>query len=188
MILKLHTFVHRQNHFQQTLGHWIAWGSLSLVVISALVVLLRYGFDTGSIALQESLIYNHATLFMFGMAYALQQDKHVRVDVFYANKSENYQTWVNLLGAIFFALPSMLFILWSSWHYVNASWTILETSSEPGGLPFVYLLKTVIWIMAILMSMQITSLAIASWLKLFHSDSASLKHSSEELDDSEAKI
>lgn len=188
MILKLHTFIRRQNQFQQTLGHWVAWGSLSLVVLSALVVLLRYGFDTGSIALQESLIYNHAILFMLGMAYTLQQDKHVRVDVFYANKSENYQAWVNLLGAIFFALPTMLFIFWSSWHYVNASWAIFETSSEPGGLPFVYLLKTVIWIMAILMTLQIISLAMASWLKLFHPNSASLSLTQQDLDASEAKI
>jgi len=160
-------FVTHQNRFQQKLGHAVAWLSLSLVLLSALVVVLRYGFNLGSIALQESVLYNHAILFMLGMAYTLQQDKHVRVDIFYEKMSRNRQAWVNLLGALLFALPSMLFIFWSSWDYVNASWRVLETSSDPNGLPFVYLLKTVILVMTTLVTAQILSLATSQYLFLF---------------------
>ncbi|WP_269471143.1 TRAP transporter small permease subunit [Thiomicrorhabdus aquaedulcis] len=79
---RLTQFIAYQNQFQLTLGKTVAWGSISLVAITALVVVLRYGFDTGSIALQEAVMYNHALLFMLGIAYTYQQDKHVRVDIF----------------------------------------------------------------------------------------------------------
>lgn len=161
----LHTFVLRQNKFQQTLGHWVAWGTLSMVLLSASIVILRYGFDTGSIALQESMLYNHAILFMLGMAYTLQQNQHVRVDVFYEQMSESRKAWVNFIGSLFLALPTLLFIFYSSWDYVANSWAIQEASAESGGLAFVYLLKTIILIMATLLSLQTLSLAAESWLK-----------------------
>lgn len=163
----LTAFVTRQDHFQKKLGHAMAWLSLSLVLLSALVVVLRYGFNFGSIALQESVLYNHAILFMMGMSYTLLLDKHVRVDIFYVKMSKNRQAWVNLIGALLFALPSMLFVFWSSWDYVSASWRVLETSAEPDGLPFVYLLKTVILVMATLVTSQILSLAASQYLSLF---------------------
>ena len=159
-------FIHQQNRFQKTLGHFVAWGLLSLVVLSASVVILRYGFDAGAIALQETVLYNHALVFMLGMGYALQQDKHVRVDVFYETLSPKRKAWVNLIGALLLALPTLLFIAWASWEYVEVSWRIHETSSEPGGLPFVYLLKTVILVMAALVSLQALTLAAESALQL----------------------
>lgn len=162
----LKTFVNRQNQFQQILGHVVAWGVLSLVLLSALVVILRYGFDAGSIALQESVIYNHALVFMLGIGYALQQDKHVRVDVFYETMSVNRKAWVDLLGSLFLTLPTLLFIFWASWAYVSASWMIHETSAEPGGLAYVYLLKTVILIMAVLSSLQSLAVAASAGLSL----------------------
>lgn len=157
-------FVKLQDKAQQTFGHVIAWGLLSLVMIAAAVVILRYGFDSGSIALQEVVIYNHAIVFMLGMAYTLQQNKHVRVDVFYNNFSVSRKAWVDLLGGLFLALPMLVFILWSSWHYVLLSWHIHEASAQAGGLPYVYLLKTVIWIMATLMIFQVLSMIVKAYL------------------------
>lgn len=71
-------FIQRQNQLQQTIGHAFAWLALTLVLLSAFVVLYRYGFNSGSIALQETILYNHAIFFMMGMAYTLQQGGHVR--------------------------------------------------------------------------------------------------------------
>lgn len=161
-------FLQLQNRFQRALGQTFAWLALTLVLTSALVVLLRYGFDTGSIALQESLIYQHAILFMMGMAYTLQAGKHVRVDIFYTNQPPHKQAWIDLIGAIFLALPSLIFILWASWDYVAASWQILETSSEAGGLPFIYLLKSFILIMAFLLGLQVIAMATEAYLKIAH--------------------
>ncbi|WP_024852033.1 TRAP transporter small permease subunit [Hydrogenovibrio kuenenii] len=168
--LWLSKFVHYQDRAQQTLGHIIAWGLLSLVVIAASVVILRYGFNSGSIALQEVVIYNHAIVFMLGMAYTLQQNKHVRVDVFYTNFSPKRKAWIDLLGGLFLALPTLAFILWSSWNYVLLSWKIKEASAEAGGLDYVYLLKTVIWVMAILLIFQVLSMIARSYLTLVNGD------------------
>lgn len=159
-------FVHYQDKAQQSFGHFIAWGLLSLVVIAASVVILRYGFDSGSIALQEVVIYNHSVVFMLGMAYTLQQNKHVRVDVFYNNFSTERKAWIDLLGGLFLALPTLVFILWSSWNYVLLSWRIHEASAEAGGLAYVYLLKTVIWVMAGLLIFQVLSMIARAYLTL----------------------
>jgi len=164
---KLLSFVIKQNHFQKNLGQVVAWGTLSLVLISALVVVLRYGFNEGSVALQESVMYNHAILFMLGIAYTYEQDKHVRVDVFYSQFNERQKAWTNLLGTLFFALPVMTFIIWSGWEYVTTSWQIQEGSAEAGGLAYLYILKTFILIMAGLVSLQALSILIQSALTLF---------------------
>jgi TRAP-type mannitol/chloroaromatic compound transport system permease small subunit len=163
----LASFVRHQNSLQNRLGQVIAWGNLSLVLIAALVVILRYGFDTGSIALQQSVMYNHAFLFMLGIAYTYQLDKHVRVDVFYANYSDRRKAWVNLLGTLLFTLPAMAFIIWAGWDYVAISWQIQEGSAETGGIAYLYLLKSLIIIMAVLVISQAISVACQSGLKLF---------------------
>ena len=163
-------FLHHNNRFQKTLGHWTAWLSLSLVVLSAMVVVLRYGFDFGNVALQETLLYNHAIFFMLGMAYTLQQDAHVRVDVFYSRFPTRGKALVNLIGALGLALPAMVFLFVASFDYVTGSWAIQEGSSEAGGLAWLYLLKTFILIMAALMSTQTIAMASASGLLLTLSD------------------
>lgn len=163
----LTTFVRQQNAFQKQFGQWVAWGSLSLVLITALVVILRYGFNMGSIALQESIMYNHAILFMLGIAYTYEQDKHVRVDVFYSQLDARKKAWVNFIGTIIFVLPVMAFIFWSGWEYVTTSWQIKEASGEAGGLAYLYMLKTLIVIMAGLVTLQALSVLIQSALTLF---------------------
>jgi len=167
---KLTYLVIKQNQFQKSLGQLVAWGTLSLVLISALVVVLRYGFNSGSIAMQESIMYNHAILFMLGIAYTYEQDKHVRVDVFYSLFNERKKAWVNFLGTIILALPVMSFIIWSSWDYVLTSWQIHEGSAEAGGLAYLYVLKTFIIIMAALVILQTLSVMLQSALTLFAGD------------------
>jgi len=116
--------------------------------------LLRYGLGIGSIALQESVLYMHAMVFMLGAAYTFKDDEHVRVDVLYRDFSPRKKAWVNILGGLFFLLPFCAYTAYMSIDYVAASWRVLETSQEPGGLPFVYLLKTLIPIMMALLIIQ----------------------------------
>jgi TRAP-type mannitol/chloroaromatic compound transport system permease small subunit len=160
------TLVAIHNRFQTQLGQLVSWLSLSLVLLSAMVVVMRYGFDFGNVALQETLIYNHAIFFMLGMAYTLQQDAHVRVDVFYSRFDLRQKAWVNLLGSLLLALPAMAFLFVASFDYVTGSWAIQEGSAEAGGLAWLYLLKSFILIMAVLMITQILALASASALLL----------------------
>ena len=135
-------------------GRTVSWLSLFLVVITFIIVVLRYVFDSGSIALQEITTYLHASIFLIGMAYTMQQDAHVRVDVFYARFSTRTKAWIDLFGALFLLLPFMLFISWVSWSYIVDSWSVLEGSREAGGLPGVFLLKSLILVMTFLLSLQ----------------------------------
>lgn len=125
-----------------------------MVIITFLIVILRYVFDFGSIAMQESIIYMHACVFLLGAAYTLQKNAHVRVDIFYQKLSETNRAWIDLFGTLFFLAPTMLFIFIISWSYVSESWGVFESSREAGGLPGVYLLKSVILLMSALMLIQ----------------------------------
>ncbi|MEJ2533593.1 MAG: TRAP transporter small permease subunit [Halioglobus sp.] len=150
----LHTLVHYIDTFTDRLGRWLAWLSLAMALVTALVVVLRYGFNMGSIAAQEAVTYMHGTLFMLGAAYALKSGAHVRVDIFYRNFSPRATAWVNSLGGIVFLMPMCGFIFFSSLGYVAESWSIRETSPEPGGIPAVFLLKSVIPLMAASLFLQ----------------------------------
>lgn len=143
--------------FTRRCGHAVSWLSLLMVIISCVVVVLRYSFDTPSIALQEAVMYLHASLFMLGSAYTWQQGGHVRVDVFYRNWSPARQALVDRLGIILLVIPFCLFMLWISWDYVASAWAIGEKSPEAGGLPIVYLLKTLILALPVLILLQATA-------------------------------
>ena len=123
-------------------------------IVTFAVVVLRYLFDTGWIAVQESITYMHAAVFLIGAAYTLQQDAHVRVDIFYSRFNEQTRAWVDLCGALFMLMPFMFFIAWMSWEYVISSWDVLESSREAGGLPGVFLLKSLMLVMTALLMLQ----------------------------------
>ena len=146
--------LYRIEAFIDWTGRSVSWLSLFMVLVTFIVVILRYVFDSGSIALQESATYLHATVFLVGMAYTLQQDAHVRVDIFYSRFSTQTKAWVDLFGAVFLLLPFMLFISWISWLYISDSWSVFEGSREAGGLPGVFLLKSLILVMTFLLSLQ----------------------------------
>lgn len=136
------------------MGRCVAWLTLMMMLLTCLIVLLRYGFNYGSIALQESVLYLHAFVFMLGAAYTFKDDEHVRVDVFYREFSTTKKAWVNIIGGLFLLLPFIFYTAYLSIDYVAASWRVMETSQEPGGLPFIYLLKTLIPIMMVSLIIQ----------------------------------
>ncbi len=135
-------------------GRAVSWLTLLMVIVTFAVVVLRYLFDIGWIALQESITYMHASVFLIGAAYTLKQEAHVRVDIFYIRFSDRARAWVDLCGALFMLMPFMFFIAWMSWEYVAASWDVFEGSREAGGLPGVFLLKSLILLMSFLLMLQ----------------------------------
>lgn len=147
-------------------GRSIAWLTLAMVLITFLIVVLRYAFSIGWIAMQESVVYLHATVFMLGAAYTLKQNGHVRVDIFYEKMSARGKAWVDLSGALLLLVPFCLFIIVISWNYVSLSWSLLEGSRDAGGLPAVFLLKTTIPVMAGLVMLQGIAQALRSILLL----------------------
>lgn len=135
-------------------GQACAWLTMFLVLGTAVVVVLRYGFGIGATALQEAVLYAHALVFMGAAAWVLQRNGHVRVDIFYQRFSPRYQALVEVLGTLLFLLPVCLFLGWSSWDYVSNSWATFEGSSESGGLKFVYLQKSIILVLVVCLVLQ----------------------------------
>jgi len=138
------------------LGKVTAWLTLLMVLVTFVVVVLRYVFDAGLIWLQESVVWMHAFVFMVGAAYTLQSDGHVRVDVFYRRTSAVGRAWIDLIGVLVFLLPLCVFLAWTSFDYASTSWALREASRESGGLPypFIPVLKSVLVFMPVAVASQ----------------------------------
>jgi TRAP-type mannitol/chloroaromatic compound transport system permease small subunit len=152
----------RLDRIAELVGNAAAWMALALVLVTFTVVMLRYLFQLGWIAMQESILYLHASLFLLGAAYTLKKEGHVRVDIFYRGFSAKRKALVDLLGSLLLLLPVCSFLLWASWDYVTIAWSIHEGSQEAGGLPYVYLLKTLIPVAVLLLILQGISQALSS--------------------------
>jgi len=142
------------------LGKASAWLTLFMVLVTFVVVVMRYVFDAGLIWLQESVVWMHAFVFMMGAAYTLQQEEHVRVDIFYRQMSPKRRAWVDLLGVVIFLLPLCGFLGFKAFDFVAMSWRLHEASRESGGLPYplIPLLKSILIIMPVTVGLQGVSL------------------------------
>ncbi len=154
-------FVRALDSIAEYTGTTTAWLTGIMVLVACTVVTLRHVFGIGSVALQESVTYMHALVFMLGAAYTLKNGEHVRVDIVYRKLSLRARAWVEVLGSLLFTLPLMIFIGWGSWDFVQESWRIREGSTDSGGLGGVYLLKSLLPFMAVSVSLQ----AIAELLR-----------------------
>jgi len=150
------------NLINRVIGETISWLTLFMVLVTVLVVVLRYGFNIGFIWMQESVRFMYSAVFLLCAGYTLLKDKHVRVDVLYLNLSEKNKALVDLIGSIFLLLPVCFVIFYYSWSYVLNSWEQMEGSIEERGLHLVFLMKTFIWFFAILVSMQSIAIIINS--------------------------
>ena len=152
------------DRISSAIGRAAAWLTLAMVLVTFLIVVMRYVFDSGFIWLQESLVWMHAAVFMLGAAYTLQMEEHVRVDIFYRDMSERRRAWVNFLGVLVFVFPLCAFFVVSAFSYAGASWSLHEISLNAGGLPYpaIPLLKTVLIIMPVAVALQGLSLLLRS--------------------------
>ena len=148
------------------LGRVVAWLTLLMTLLIFAVVVLRYGLNLGWIWLQETVTYLHALIFMVAAAWAFQTDDHVRVDIFYRERSARYRDAVNLAGTLLFLVPFSLFLLFMAWDYVAASWATREASGEAGGLPLVWVLKSLILVLPALLLLQSWSTATQCFQRL----------------------
>ena len=149
-------------------GRLTAWLTLGMVLVTVVVVVMRYAFDVGYIWLQEGLTWMHAAVFMLGAAYTLQRDEHVRVDVFYREMSDTRRAWVNAIGVLVFVFPLCGFLFLESLGYVQAAWSIREVSRDAGGLPYPAspLLKSMLLAMPVLVALQGVSMLVTAALTL----------------------
>jgi TRAP-type mannitol/chloroaromatic compound transport system permease small subunit len=147
-------------------GQSVAWLTLVMVLLIFGIVVMRYGFNLGWIWLQEIVTYLHVAVFTIAAAWTLQQDGHVRVDIFYNDMPEKKRALVNLLGTLLFLIPFCLFVLIIGGPYVTNSWQLLESSREAGGLPLVFVLKSLILVLPALLLAQAITGVIDDWKTL----------------------
>ena len=138
----------------------VRWLVLAMVLVQFAIVVGRYVFGVNYIAAQESVLYLHATFFMLAAGYTLLVDKHVRVDVFYARVSAKTRDRIDVIGHVFFLMPTMVAVLYWSWPSVINSWKILEGPISVGGIKAVFLLKTLIPIFCVLILLQSIAILI----------------------------
>ncbi len=138
----------------QKVGSFCSWLSFALVILITLDVFLRYIFNFSSASLYELEWHFFAFIFLLGSSITLQKDEHVRVDVFYNKLSNKKKEIVNLIGNIFFLLPFSIVIFYTSLPFVEDSLKILESSPDPGGLPFRFIIKLVIPLSFLLLALQ----------------------------------
>lgn len=153
--------------FTEWTGRLVAWLTLAMMALTCMVVVMRYFLQTGSIALQESVTYLHALVFLLGAAFTLKRGGHVRVDIFYQRYSPRIRALVDALGGLLFLIPVCILILLFCWEYVENSWTIREVSKEASGLPWVYLLKTLLIVMPVTLLLQGVAEVIKNLLFFF---------------------
>jgi len=145
-------------------GEATSWLTLAMVIFTAIIVIMRYVFDTGFIWMQESVTWMHAAVFMIGAAYTLLHEEHVRVDIFYRKMSDRSRAVVDLTGVVIFLLPLCGFLAFTAYDFAAAAWSIHETSREPGGLPYpmIPLLKSIVIIMPVAVFLQGISMLMRS--------------------------
>ena len=160
-------FLEYINNINITLGKFFSWSLLVMVLLTCVIVILRYVFNLGFILMQELVRYLYASVFMICAAYTLAKDEHVRVDIFYSKLKSKDKILINIIGSLIFLIPVCACILYYSFTYVINSWVQLEGSLEERGLHAVYLLKSLIWIFAVMLMSQGIYIVIKGFFKLY---------------------
>lgn len=144
----------------------VSWVTLGLVLVVFVDVVMRYLFNTSYVFTQELEWHLFGFIFLIGAGYTLLHDGHVRVDIIYQRYGPKGRAWTNLIGVIFFLLPGCFMVVVTSWKFMYNSWSILEGSADPGGIPYRFLLKGAITLGFGLLILQGISLGIRSLLQL----------------------
>jgi TRAP-type mannitol/chloroaromatic compound transport system permease small subunit len=151
------------DRFVDAVGRITAWSSFALALVMGGNVLLRYGFNTGSVWSQELEWHLMSPICLFGMSYALRHGEHVRVDVVFATYSQRNKYLVEFISALL-AMTISLIVIKLSWAYVMQSWNIGEGTANPGGISGRYILKGLIPVGFALLFLQSLAQAIQYFL------------------------
>jgi len=140
------------------IGRILAWVAVVLVVLGVINVVGRYlgahlGMQLSSNAVLEAQTQAFNLIFLLGAAWLLMRGGHIRVDILHSRFGPRLREWVDLIGHVVILIPFSLTMMWLSWDYVMRSWTRLEVSPNPGGLPL-YPIKTVILVAFLLLALQ----------------------------------
>lgn len=145
-------------------GRFVAWTTALVVAVVFIDVVMRYVFKISFVFAQELEWHLFAFIFLIGAGCTLLKDGHVRVDIFYQRLGPKGQAWINLLGVLFLLIPGCCLIIVTSWTFVQNSFSVMEHSPDPGGIPYRWVLKACIPVGFVLVLAQGLSLGIKSLL------------------------
>lgn len=148
-------------------GRIAAWLALGIVIACFTVVVQRYVFGVSYLWLRDLYIWLNGAMFTAAAGFALARGDHVRVDIFYRPASIRKKAIIDFIGVVFFLMPFMVIVAVYSWPFVTRSWTYMEGSSNVGGMPGLYVLKSFIILFAVLVGLQGIAMALRSLLVMF---------------------
>ena len=150
----------------ELVGRFVAWVSFGLVVVIFIDVAMRYIFNTSFVFTQELEWHLFAFIFLIGAGFTLLHDGHVRVDIFYQRFGIKGRAWINFFGVLLFLIPGCIMVIATSWKFTMNSFSILEGSPDPGGIPFRFIVKGFIPVGFFLLLLQGISMGIHSLLQI----------------------
>jgi len=135
-------------------GKSVSWVTLLLVLTVFTDVVMRYAFKTSFVFVQELEWHLFAFIFLMGAGYTLFKDGHVRVDIIYQRLSPKACAWTNIIGVVLFLFPGCYMVIQTAIPFVISSYSILEGSPDPGGIPYRFVIKSTIPIGFALIALQ----------------------------------
>ena len=154
MARALREFALSVDRLNAAIGRYLSVMVWAIAIVCAVVVVLRYVFLISFTWMQELYVWIHAIVFLTAASFAMLVNAHVRVDILYNKWSLKTRAIVEILGAIVFTLPWLVVLGFLTWPFVVDSWKIMEGSSQPNGMPGVYLFRTMLLVFCTLMTLQ----------------------------------
>lgn len=130
--------------FTDIIGYIAAVALLLMLLNVFYDVIARYFFRASSIGMQELEWHLFTVVFMFGISYALKENAHVRVDMFYDTMKPKRQALINIIGSLVFIIPFSILIIEGGYGFALESYNLGEMSGDPGGLPHRWIIKSAI--------------------------------------------
>ena len=115
-------------------GKSVMWLIFVAVIVSAGNAIMRKTMNWSSNSFLELQWYLYGAAFMGAAAYTLQQNEHIRIDIFYGSRSRRTQHWIDLFGHVAFTLPFVVLMTWMLVPYAWQAWKIGQVSTNAGGL------------------------------------------------------
>jgi TRAP-type mannitol/chloroaromatic compound transport system permease small subunit len=139
------------NGLVRRVAEFTAWFNLLLIAVILVQVVMRYGLNKGLVPLEELMWHLYGVAFMFGMAYAITNDSHIRVDLVHMNLPKPAQHIIEILGILLLLMPFLWILFDHSISWALDAWRVGEASANPTGLPYRWVIKAVVPLSALLM-------------------------------------
>ena len=141
------------------------WCVVLLVIVVCYDVATRYAgvskiFDLTSTKLQESEYWLHSYAIILAVGFAYVRQSHVRIDLLRERCSTKTRFWIEAIGCSLLLIPYSLLGIWFAIPYAHRSWASGEVSKSQTGLTDLWILKSGLVILYVLLFLAAISVLI----------------------------